>query len=454
MLRTVKAGQAWGRWTAALYFACCIAGAETFSVRQHLYQVGPNPTAIVAHDLNGDGLPEIVTADRGVLSDLREERPANDEVSVLFAKGNLEYERFHPSLKTDFAPYALAVANVDTLKWPDIIVGSFLATKHNDIMVFLNRQQENLFQPVEFRFPDENLMNFRQADGDGNGIFTKPGITSLVVQDITHDGLRDLVATGWSSDVIVFMPGDATAYFGPPKFTSAPGGPRDVQLADFDHDNQSDLAVAMYSSGEATLWKGDGAGNFTEAARFPTRGHQPCKIRVSDINRDGTLDLIVAHAYTEDSIVIFYGDGNFSFTVSQEILLGENRQVLEQEIRDIVVDDFNGDGRPDIAAACYASGKVMVLLNEGGEPVRFHRESYGFDQGKPRALCSADFDQNGTPDLAVALWDNDSVGLLMNETKVTPVKASGAPEAPASKTRNGNDSKDGSRSGRRGKSGG
>ncbi len=430
---------------------CLSASPETFSVRQHFYQVGPNPCAIVAHDLNGDELPDIVTADRGAMSDPREERPANDEVSVLMAKANLEFERFHPSLKTDFAPYAIAIANVDALKWPDIIVGSFLATKHNDIMVFLNRQQDGLFQPAEFHFPDENLMYFRQNDGDGNGVFSKPGITALAVQDITHDSLRDLVATGWSSDVIIFMPGDATAYFGPPKFISAPGGPRDLQLADFDRDNQADLAVAMYCTGEASLWKGDGTGAFAEAARFPTRGHLPCKIRVCDMDRNGTLDLVVAHAQAEDSIVVFFGDGSFSFSVSQEILLGENRQILEQEIRDLAVDDFNGDGRPDIAAACFASCKVVVLLNDGGEPLRFRKEIYSFEQGKPRALCAEDFDHNGSPDLAVALWEANAVGLLINDTKPSPPKAAGSTEAPASKTRTKPEPKDASRNGRRDK---
>ena len=34
-------------------------------------QVGPNPSAIVAVDINGDGWPEIITADRGQLGDSR-----------------------------------------------------------------------------------------------------------------------------------------------------------------------------------------------------------------------------------------------------------------------------------------------------------------------------------------------------------------------------------------------
>ncbi|HPO15764.1 MAG TPA: VCBS repeat-containing protein [Candidatus Hydrogenedentes bacterium] len=385
-----------------------------------VYQVGPNPSAILAQDLNGDGLPEIITADRGILGDPREERPGNDEISILIAREGLNYDKLHPSLKTGFGPYAIAVANVDALKWPDIVVASFLATKHNSISLFLNNQQESVYLPVEFRFQEDALPYFRQTDGDGNAVFTRPGLTSVTVQDVTHDGLRDLIATGWSSDMLVFMPGHAETYFGEAKFIPAAGGPRDVHVADFDGDKESDLVVVMYVTGELTFWKGDGAGGFAEVSRIPTRGQLPSKVRICDVNRDNVLDVVVSHSHKDDSVVIFYGDGNFSFSVSQEILLGPDRGVLEHEIRDLVVEDLTGDEKPDMAVACYASGKVEVLINEStddGRQQHFRTEEYSFDQGRPRALCGADFDQNKQQDLAVALWDVDSVALLLNGEK-------------------------------------
>ena len=73
----------------ALFFSAA-AFSETFALHPRRFKVGPNPTAIVARDLTGDAWPEIVTADRGVMSDPREERPANDELSLLLAEGELE----------------------------------------------------------------------------------------------------------------------------------------------------------------------------------------------------------------------------------------------------------------------------------------------------------------------------------------------------------------------------
>ncbi|MCC6145811.1 MAG: VCBS repeat-containing protein, partial [Candidatus Hydrogenedentes bacterium] len=96
--------------------------ADLFNKRSAAVRIGPNPTAIAAADLNSDGWPDIVTADTGLLADPREERPANDELSLLIAQGNLEYAKYTPSLKTGFAPYAIEIANVDARKWPDILV--------------------------------------------------------------------------------------------------------------------------------------------------------------------------------------------------------------------------------------------------------------------------------------------------------------------------------------------
>jgi hypothetical protein len=403
-----------------LSFVASGVQAQTFTPRRRLLPVGPNPSAIAAQDLNGDEWPEIITADRGELTDPREERPANDELSLLIAQGNLEYVRHHPSLKTGFAPYDIVIANVDSLKWPDILVANFQAVRHRNIMIFLNIKPENLFKPVPLRVPDDSLSYVRQRDGDGMPLFTQPGLTSLAVRDFNGNGFRDIIATGWASDVLVFFPGAPEILFGDPQFIHAPGGPRDLALADFDGDGHTDLAVAMYSTSELTLWKGDGQGHFLEMARFPTRGRLPTKVRAADLDRDGKTDLVVSHCYTDDTVVIFYGDGGFRFSVSQEIMLGKDRETAEQEIRDILVEDLTGNSRPDIAAACYGSGEIAVLINTGGEGnagagrLPFRRETYSFENSRPRALCAVDLTRNGKKDIAVALWQSNAVGLLIN----------------------------------------
>jgi hypothetical protein len=401
-----------------LLLALQFSGSADMRVKPHPFPVGPNPSSIVAVDLNGDEWPEIITADRGTLSDLREERPANDELSLLIAQGDLKYEKLHPSLKTDFGPYAIAVANIDAHKWPDILVASFHATRHRDLYLFLNLRDEGIFKPEFFGVESDVLGYKRQMDGDGVPIYHRPALTSLDVGDINGDGLRDVLATGWSSDVIVYFEGDAETSFKAPVLIDLPGAPFSIKIADFNHDAHLDFAVTLMENNEVAVWQGDGTGAFKEAERFASRGRLPHRLQVADINQDGQRDLVVSHKHTDDSVNIFYGTGKFAFGVSQEIMLGSDRNVLEEDIQDIAVGDFNGDGFPDIAAACFSSARVVVLStdNSKNKPfLEFSEQSYVFKGGQPRALCTADFDRNGSLDIAVALWGLNSVGLLLNE---------------------------------------
>ncbi len=413
---------AWVLTLLSLLCASVAVAAEGFGQHRVWFPVGPNPSAVAAADLNGDGLPEIISADAGVLTDPRSERPANNELSVLAAAKPLEYTKQVP-LITGFGPYCIVIANIDALPAPDVVVGSFHTVERRsesrDLTLFRNIG-DLLFEPVEFSVPVDRLRYFRNRDADDQPIFTKPGITSLVVHDFNRDDYRDVIATGWSSDVLVVFPGHSTAYFEEPRFITAPGGPRDIQAADLDGDGVMDLVTVMYASGEIALWKGDATGNFEEADRFLSRGDLPHKVRVADVNKDGQPDLVVSHCHTYDSVAIYYGSGGFRFDVCQEITLGVSRSVLEHEIRDILVEDLTGDGRVDLALACFASGRVCVLTNTSPDsalPQSFSKAMYAFESGgktgKPRALCAHDFNGDGRRDMAVALWGANAVALLL-----------------------------------------
>ncbi len=393
------------------------AAKQGFSILPQLINTGSNPAAIAARDLNEDGMPDLITADRGTLFDLREERPANDEISVLWAQSPWTYTRELPPLKSGFGPWAVCVANVDGLKWPDILVANFHDARFRHISVFLNRRPDNLFVPKVFKIDAPEMAYQRQRDGDGQPLFASPGITALAVLDWNQDGLRDLAATAWSVDALVLMPGDRQEVFGIPKLISAPGAPRDLQAADMNQDGRTDLIVAYYATSEFSVWYGNGQGNFTEASRIPTRGKLPTAVRVADFNGDGQQDIAVSHCHATDNIVIFLGAPRQPYSISADIELGKDRKILEKEIRDLTVADFNGDGKPDLAATAFASGEIALLLNQtasGGMPA-FDVQWIPVDRGKPRSLCAADLDNDGDPDLAITVWSPDGVLLARND---------------------------------------
>ena len=281
----------------------------------------------------------------------------------------------------------------------------------------MNLKDENVFKPLEFNLPETGLEYHRHYDGENVPLFTKPGLTSVLVRDINKDGARDLLATGWSSDVILYMPGNQETIFGTPAFIPAEGAPRALAVADLDKDGIEDLAVVLYAIAVIAVFKGNGKGGFVSQDQFKTRGNLPTTVRIHDMNGDGLLDIITSHSHTDDTVVIFYADAPFSYSVSQEIMLGTNRNVLEHEIRDIAVADLNGNGRMDIIAACHASGSVVIMYNESENSAprqEYRTETYRFPQGRPRALQTADLDSDGNIDIAVTLWETNTVGLMRN----------------------------------------
>lgn len=87
-----------------------------------------------------------------------------------------------------------------------------------------------------------------------------------------------------------------------------------------------------------------------------------------DFDGDGFGDLVYTTNLPEQ-IVILFGDGTGAFDSTKTILLDAPGQSLNS----VVVADFNGDGRPDIAAASGETnsfGGIHVFLNQIGDAAR------------------------------------------------------------------------------------
>jgi len=198
---------------------------------------------------------------------------------------------------------------------------------------------------------------------------------------------------------------DYQSTFGPPP------QPSSVAMADFDHDGNLDVAVALCGLGSVEVLFGNGAGGFTSGTSSSSFGSGPTSLAVGDFNGDSHADLAVANSLSDD-VAVLLNDGTGSFTFGSSSSSGG---VTPEAL---TVGYFNADPHLDITVANSASDTVGVLLNDGFGS--FTTSSYACGGQVPVALTAADLNGDTRDDLVVVNWQDDVSVLLNNGVGAFP----------------------------------
>jgi hypothetical protein len=163
-----------------------------------------------------------------------------------------------------------------------------------------------------------------------------------------------------------------------------------VAVGGFNGDGHLDLAVANGDSDTMSVLLNQGDGTFRAAQNY-TVGFRPEFVAVGDFDGDGHLDLAAADNVTVDNpqgmVSVLLGQGDGTFQAAQTSVTGGNFPVA------LAVEDFNGDGKLDLAVANSDSDAVSILLG--------------------RSIVAGDFNGDGHIDLAVANSLSKTVGILL-----------------------------------------
>jgi hypothetical protein len=139
-------------------------------------------------------------------------------------------------------------------------------------------------------------------------------------------------------------------------------------------------------------------------ADFPG-GVDPAGLVVADFNGDGRLDLAVTNAQN-NQVSILLGSANGGFAAGGTYATGTGPTAL-------VAADFNGDKKIDLAVVSTVSGTISILLGNGDGTFQSHVD-YAVGES-PAGIVAADFDGDGHIDLATLSISDSSVAVLLNK---------------------------------------
>ena len=135
----------------------------------------------------------------------------------------------------------------------------------------------------------------------------------------------------------------------------------------------------------------------TSPASYPT-GLGPDSLVVTDVNKDGKLDLVAANGDAGTiSVLLGNGDGTFKAKTDLSTGLGASS---------ITVVDVNKDGLPDLLVANKGASTVSVLL--GRSNGTFQAKLDVSTGPLPVALAVGDVDRDGKLDLVVIGGDDQT----------------------------------------------
>ncbi|PIF29864.1 gliding motility-associated-like protein [Flavobacterium sp. 9] len=242
-------------------------------------------------------------------------------------------------------------------------------------------------------------------------------VTNVVIGDFDRDGKPDLAITDSNASSISILRNISTSgnistgSFAAKVDFPVGNTPEGICIGDFDNDGKIDLAVTNYNSNTVSIIRNtsSGIGNIAFAASVNlTTDTNPNSIVAHDFDGDGKSDIITGN-FNSNSISVFRntssGIGNIGFTAKTDLAVGTGPNGVS-------VGDFDGDNKMDVAVSLFNGQSVSVFRNISTTGIISFDNYISFPvTSSAYNVVVGDLNNDGKPDIACA---NNTVSVLNN----------------------------------------
>jgi len=395
------------------------------------YPTGFLPTGVALADLNHDGKADLVVADLqvGQSSD-------NGDVAVLINNGDGSFQN-PVKYSAGSGPISVAIADVDGDGIPDIVSAN---NNDGTVSVLSGKGDGTFKPAVNYPiggFPQGLLLVDFNGDGkldiaagtagsgvntvsvllnQGNGTFGAARNTPcpsanffLTAYDFNSDGKQDVVVNDAFGTEIAVLLGKGDGTFTWSHTYAVAGSPTALIVTDFNNDGIADIMVASGNdaflgpdtgSGNISVLLGNGDGTFRGTALY-NAGSGAKAAAIADFNKDGDADVVVSSPFGNPAVQFFKGNGDGTFAAGTSIPQFSSANF-------VVTADFDGDGNPDIAV----TGNGSVQVSRGDGHGGFAAPTSTSVSVAPQYLAVGDFNNDGKPDLLAAEATSTTAGAV------------------------------------------
>jgi VCBS repeat protein/centrosomal CEP192-like protein len=390
-------------------------------------------TSIAVADFNGDGKLDVA---------LTNSVGPTNAVAIVLGNGDGTFQNPPLLYISGLLPAGVVTLDVNGDGKPDLAVaGGYGVTSYFSLTTLINRGDGSFANPVSFpvlQFPYSAVTGDFNGDGKadiattsftptggvsvllgkGDGTFqphldspTGQSPTAIVAGDFNGDGKLDLVVADSSptNALLSTLIGSGDGTFQNKFSQTVPGILGSLAIGDFNGDGKLDMAAIIQGTSAVSIFLGHGDGTFAAPAQYPTGpmllSPPYHNVLVGDFNGDGKLDLAAA---TDKGIAILLGNGNGTFQpfslVPSLFTPGPGDDLL-------ALADFNGDGKLDVVKSTQ-TGIINVALGNGDGTFQ---QALGFQIPSilnTESAVVSDFNGDGKLDLAFASQSSDVVTIL------------------------------------------